>query len=178
MDSNRGCIKSLLQIGWWFLLGGLLLTGLSAALGWPILVTVISLTAASFGLLIRLSESFLQTWAREGISKSSFLSRVPALLIALMLFGVSPVLLTLSFVFKSTYLLRITALVAGSSGMLLITFGLIRSWVQNPLSALGMLMPENTGAFFEILTHLIHLVPSRKRKQSTPPDEETDFDPD
>jgi hypothetical protein len=109
------------SIGWLLLVPGLLVLGLSVWLGWPTIVILIAMIVGSQGLLVRIL-LYLSLQIKE---RTPWYMVAPSFVVMVMLLGVSPVLLTLAYVFGSPALLWAAGMVAGIG---LVAF-LAASWI-------------------------------------------------
>ena len=120
-------IKAWLRISWLLLLSGLLVIGLSMWFHWPTDIALIAMIAVGLGILMKITSPLL---VRVEGQRERWYLIIPILVALTMIFGISPVLLALAYVFRSTAWLRAAGIVAGIGVVAFVAIGEILSRVK------------------------------------------------
>lgn len=119
MFNGGDYVKAWLRISWLFLLSGLLVLGLSLWFHWPTIITLVAMEIGGLGIFMKITSPIFVKVQQQ---KPWYLV-IPVLVILTMLFGISPVLLTLAYLLKSPALLQAAGIVAGISVLAFVAVG-------------------------------------------------------
>lgn len=141
MFNGSDFVKAWLRISWLLLLSGLLVLGLSVWFHWPTVIALIAMIAVDLGILMKITSPLL---VRVEGQREPWHLIIPVLVVLTMIFGISPVLLALAYVSRSTALLWAAGIVAGIGVVAFIVIGGIGSQIEGIRALVRVVIPRRT----------------------------------